>query len=114
VFVSSEVQGALGISIAATSTVIDILNTAPTGAHPCCVTEELQGAQARLAAEHEQLLGRHSALTEGASGCKGELADTKRAAEQTRVDLSTTQLQRDAAQAQLEQLRAELSAMRTI
>ena len=36
--VSSGVLGASGVSIAATSTVIDIVNTGPTGAHPCCVT----------------------------------------------------------------------------
>jgi hypothetical protein len=38
--VFSEVQGARAVSIAATLTVIDIVNTGPTGAHPCCVYVE--------------------------------------------------------------------------
>jgi hypothetical protein len=34
----SDIAGSSGCSITVTSTVIDIVNTGATGAHPCCVT----------------------------------------------------------------------------
>jgi hypothetical protein len=60
---------------------------------------------ARMTAEREQLVGRYTALTEEATRYKRELAQEKRTAEQVRIDLSSAQLQREAAQTHLEQLR---------
>lgn len=107
--VRAEAQAALKWQLAAAQS--EAKELARAGSEVEANLAELESVHASLGAECDQLLGRFNALEEEHKRCKQELTEEKRAAEKTRLDLRDAQLQREAAQAQLEQLRADAAKL---